>query len=569
MTRPHSPLLAFALAYPLFPALLPAPLPSQEVQEKPRFEVCVLGALHAPWQFRTARFTPGHIRAALRKINADVVGVESNPKWFAAGKFHVVTYEAQGIAVPFARQHGLPVYGIDWMDHDAWATLSAERRPQLVSMLTTAAGYGSLTKAMFGQQKPEQLKQLTDYFFQKDFDFAYMNMIGSDEYAKKSLRGDPESKEFGGRRNRNIAARCEEVMKKHPGKRLVVVIGAGHKAVLDVLFGRMEGVRVLRLDHEIPAPTEKEVEAAWTDDDLAVALGHNLDGERSCFHRELMDVPYVRRLLARFMKAKGREAHAHYFAVRLALITNDLDAAEQSLSAIDKLEKEEEEATNAKLYPFPMEHWRMVYTFPQALCIARAELALARGQRGKAEKLLAGLAKAVRVPALPPKLQVAPEVVKALPLRTGWSTNSRAMEITGTEGPLEATLKKKLHSGLSALVHQVKDLPSDGPLRVAVHVDGSRPSGGFLEVYERTAEGMHTLGRKLFVVGVDRSIATADFKIRHTDRPLFVFVYLDGDAGTKYRLHRAEIQKVSEAEIPASWYPRFLAREYPRTLLAR
>ena len=100
--------------------LLTTLLVQPSLGDQPEFEVLVIGTYHAPTMFRRDSYTPAHIRAALIAAKPDVVAVESHPEWFAKGRFHVVTYEAEGVAVPWARDCGIPVFGVDWKDIEAW-----------------------------------------------------------------------------------------------------------------------------------------------------------------------------------------------------------------------------------------------------------------------------------------------------------------------------------------------------------------------------------------------------------------------------------------------------------------
>ena len=92
-------------------------------QETANFEVLVVGTGHAPTMFLSEASTPAHLRAVLEQAAPDVVAVESHPEWFAHGRYHVVTYEAEGVAVPWARERGVPAYGVDWKDVDDWDRL--------------------------------------------------------------------------------------------------------------------------------------------------------------------------------------------------------------------------------------------------------------------------------------------------------------------------------------------------------------------------------------------------------------------------------------------------------------
>ena len=88
---------------------------SAEAAPKRQETILIIGVEHAPGQFRSEKFSPAHIRATLEAFKPQVVGVESNPEWFAKGQFYRETYEAQHLAVPFARDNKIPVYGIDWI----------------------------------------------------------------------------------------------------------------------------------------------------------------------------------------------------------------------------------------------------------------------------------------------------------------------------------------------------------------------------------------------------------------------------------------------------------------------
>jgi hypothetical protein len=346
--------------------------------DAPRFEVLVLATIHAPWQFRSARFTPAHVRAALAAAHPDVLGVESPPEWFSKGRYHPVTYEAQGIAVPFAKERGIPVVGIDWQDLPAREQREADMEAQQLAMIRRQLASGNpLPLPLYGKLAPEQLRETSALFRSPESDFDLVNGV-------EALAGaDVASPRFGGRRNQEIAARCVAAMDAHPGKRLVVVIGAGHKQVLDALFARMKGVRVLRWGEDVEAPSAEAVERDWTTDDLLAALGHNLDGERSYFHPGLVDLPRMRDLLRLLEERPGTREAAAYFRARIdtaeASLETDAAGRDKRLREAERLSDKLAAADLAgTIYPFPMDHWRMRYTFAQAVRLERARLRSSR-----------------------------------------------------------------------------------------------------------------------------------------------------------------------------------------------
>jgi len=170
-------------------ALLAGPGRADEDAKEPRFEVLVVGTIHAPWLFRSAKFHPGHVRAALEAAKPDVVGVESNPEWFAKGIFHDVTYEAQGIAVPWAKTKGIPVYGIDWMDVQAWESRTDTREKQRAGALRG----GGLSRGAFGMLEGAALERTKAYFDEvaRKGEFRLVNDIGSKTHGEEWL-GAPQ-----------------------------------------------------------------------------------------------------------------------------------------------------------------------------------------------------------------------------------------------------------------------------------------------------------------------------------------------------------------------------------------
>jgi len=358
--------------------------------EPPRFEVLVIAAVHAPWQFRSAKYTPAHVRAALEAAHPDVLGVESPPEWFAKGKYHPVTYEAQGIAVPLAKERKIPVFGIDWQDLPAREQRESDFEAQRLARIRQDLETGRpLALYHFGKLAPKQLAERSACFKSPEFDFDLVNGIGSDACAREALAGqDPSTPGFGGRRNQEIVARCIAAMESSPGKRLVVVIGAGHKPVIDALLARTKGVRVLRWGADLEPPSAEAIERAWTDEDLLAALGHNLDGERSYFHAELVDLPRMRDLLRLLEGRAGMRDQATYFRARIlaaeASLETDAAAKGKDVREAAKLLKGLAAAhPKGTLYPFPMEGWRMQYSFAQAVRLERARL------DGSAEELAA------------------------------------------------------------------------------------------------------------------------------------------------------------------------------------
>ncbi|MHC4163507.1 MAG: hypothetical protein ACYSUM_15370 [Planctomycetota bacterium] len=338
---------------------------------EPGFEVLVLGTHHAPAMFLGDKYTPAHIRATLENARPDVVAVESHPKWFAAGRYHVVTYEAEGVAVPWARANGLPVYGIDEKDVEDWDRRAEQKTISDVTALRSALRSGApLAPSWFA----------TGSGGRADVDWEHIN---SEEYGKSRYRGkSPDDADFAVPRDRVIARNCVQVMRKHPGKRLAVVIGAHHKPFLEILLRKRGGVRVLTLGKDVPYPTEAQVARSWTTQDLLATLGHSLDTGAGAVYR-----PRLKKLLA-MLEKRGEAANAaRYFRARILTIEGKPEAAEKLLGGLRE--------SSAAPYPFPMRSWRMRYSLSEAARIEKARLLIARGEEGRAKPLLESVAAAL------------------------------------------------------------------------------------------------------------------------------------------------------------------------------
>lgn len=558
------------------------------------FEVLVLAAIHAPWQFRSARFTPAHVRAALEAARPDVVAIECPPEWFARGRYHEVTWEAEGVAVPFARARGIPVVPVDWQDLPEREEREAgAERERSVRLRTLLDGGRPLPLAEFGFQPAGTTEALRASFRNPGFDFDLVNGIAPDGTARPAPAEpeDPAGPGSGDRRDREIAARCLRAMAGRPGKRLVVVIGAAHKGPLDALLARVPGVRVLRLGRDVPAPSPEAVDRAWTAEDLLAVLGHNLDGERSFFHPDLVDLPRMRGILERLEALPGTEDAAAYFGVRLLAA----EAASEPDPATRAGRLEECERTLAALaargpsgspYPFPMGHWRMRYSFSQAVRLERARLLLGRGRGAEARALLEAVARERAGE------ETATRVEEDLLRDPGFEAGAPAPSpmqgwyASGPEGawrtaPDEAVKVQGLRSLRMDLLGAVDDgrlqvgqvLGIPAPLRgkawdFSVRLRGEGGARAFLIAY-RWEDG----GRKAVEVGRGERIAPGGAWSRASLRvPLAadaatvgVRCCFSGPAGARLWLDDASPLRAEVEETPSAG---ILAREFPRTLLA-
>jgi hypothetical protein len=357
-------------------------------QQLPLATVHLIGTQHAPGQLLQAAMSPAHVRAALAAIAPDVVCVESAPEWFAAGHFYRETYEANGIALPWARERGLPVYGIDWVGNEnAGHWHERERRARVEQErddLGAAAvdvrrfAYGAVAASQLREARPDPW---CDFARLNGADFAARTVADLD-----ARRDEPGSAQhYVARRNVHIADHVAAAAKAHPGKRLAVVIGAAHVGDLQRLLPA-RGLAV--------ATVPDVARLAVDDDGLAIAdvvamLTHATDsgrGERPAAAR-------CERLLARL----GREAAslrgdlavlAAYVDARQQQLAGEPDAAARGFAQLI-------ESGAAVRFPYRGHDWRLHLTVAQAARLELGRMADLAGNRARAvghyEALLATL----------------------------------------------------------------------------------------------------------------------------------------------------------------------------------
>jgi hypothetical protein len=79
-----------------------------------RTRVVILGVGHST-QLVEERQQPAALRAFFDRVAPDAIGVERAPQEFERGDQYEFTYEIQYLAVPYARERGIPLHPIDWI----------------------------------------------------------------------------------------------------------------------------------------------------------------------------------------------------------------------------------------------------------------------------------------------------------------------------------------------------------------------------------------------------------------------------------------------------------------------
>ena len=352
--------------------------------------VTVIGVQHAPGILRAPLLSPAHVRACLAVLKPEVVCVESAPEWFREGKHYRQTYEARGVAIPWARTRGIPVYGVDWVGNlPIEKDYSARRRREAVraERAVAASPESDIGRYQYGvftgvRGVPPKLR------------FAELN---SEAWGRRwtdrldAEKDDPRSPmNYLHERDGHIVAHIREVVARHPGARIAVVIGAAHKLDLDRRLPA-PGLRVGTLEevarsHDFDDPVG--MDGLLEPEDAAAILAESWDGTAT----SALDTERTARMLGLLARSDDGQVAtwSAYFAARHAMLRGRLQEAWRAFAAVAKSE-------GAQLsFPHRGIRWRTWLTARQAAWLEMGRIDDVTGERERAvssyRRVLADLA---------------------------------------------------------------------------------------------------------------------------------------------------------------------------------
>jgi hypothetical protein len=265
-------------------------------------------------------YTPGHLRALLKKVRPDVVAVEActnvDDPWTTA------PYELAKVTRPWATENKVEIVPIGWNEPNYSVQIGA--------MFNKITGAGKATE--YGQVEQKFQKNLS----QQTMTCARMNddralELWRDYHAKlHELSGEDTPWE---QWNAKIAANLLAVCRKHAGKRIAIVFGGAHAyCFLDRLTAE-PGVRVIDTEDYFPL-TESEVRAATKDFDHLQAM-RLLNYEPGSLAP--MQLTHIEKLLERLNDVEQYQNDYQYFSARLLLHQQKADDALKILSKLSTL----------------------------------------------------------------------------------------------------------------------------------------------------------------------------------------------------------------------------------------
>jgi hypothetical protein len=295
----------------------------------------ILGTEHSP-QLVAESYQPAVFRAFFARVQPQVLCIEQPPGAFVRGDYRYgeYAYERHHIALPWARQRGLPVYPVDWVLPEGddqrlvWGVPDIEAPPFLRT-------WGAVRGFM---RFPKEMLDLELFFAESE---AASRRVAA-WYDRPRQPGERDfSRRLGLYRTFLQAMRVKAVARQHPGETVLVVIGYFHK-------GDIEGVLAGTPDVEIVQPSSfghppaGEIDAEVLPTDLLAILSFNLLGVQAKDGPVNWD--WMERSLRR-LEADAATAETLLLRTRLAVLQSEVDASE-AIRRYEQVRAMQESATS-------------------------------------------------------------------------------------------------------------------------------------------------------------------------------------------------------------------------------
>ncbi len=278
--------------------------------------VVILGVDHSA-QLVGRAYHPGYFRAFFERVRPSALCVERSPDEFARNDYYEFTYEAQYVAVPYARRHGIDVCPVDWLPTQDDLRLAFGRlevaEPPPVRAASGFQGFlamdsSSLRRTLFFADS-EAIRREARAFFD------HVRVPGSRDFPRR----------LDLYRTYMQAMRVQAAARAHPGQVVVVVVGWMHKDDLELVLSKDPLIRIVQPSSFGPI-TEPIADNALTHGDEAAIASFNLLGVQSTLGP--VDLDWVAIVLERLERAFGKTTETRLLRTRYSVLARHIDAAQ-------------------------------------------------------------------------------------------------------------------------------------------------------------------------------------------------------------------------------------------------
>lgn len=219
----------------------------------------------------TRGYSPTELRALLRKIAPDAVGVENFPEWQEAGvQFHPGLSEP-AVAMNWAARAGVRVYGVkNGDDVPGWES----QAQGLASLRDSSSSFRSQT---YLNSLRGNLAGQARMAFEYDESIAWTNSEeGVLRRARDRQRYTEAQQNWMAAQDDTVAQGIIALVRRYRPRRFAVIMGSDHFGPTRTRLQGQPGITVLSTESFLPL-TQPEVHEAWDPFDAVMVLGANLD----------------------------------------------------------------------------------------------------------------------------------------------------------------------------------------------------------------------------------------------------------------------------------------------------
>lgn len=272
-------------------------------------EIVVIAGNHA--LHLTRSYGPTELRALLRKIGPDAVGVENFPEWQETGvAFHPALPEP-AVAASWAASAGAAVYGVKSGDDVPGWQSSAHGLRRFRDSTPVAARVRSYQNGL-----GNAISVYARMAFEDTQSIAWTHSPASvAERAQSRSRYTDQVQRWLRQQDDTLALAILDLVRSHQPRRLAIIMGSDHYGPTRALLSGRPEVVVLSTEPFFPL-TAAELEAAWHPFDATMILGANLDNVVSRAAPHARDQAQTRWQLERLLAYAPDSAPTLYYLAR-------------------------------------------------------------------------------------------------------------------------------------------------------------------------------------------------------------------------------------------------------------
>lgn len=291
---------------------------AQNSQQTPvvKTKIVILGVGHSP-QLVAESYQPAIFRAFFDRVKPDAICIERAPQEFARNDYYEFTYEQQYLTVPYAKEHRIPLYPMDWLpaaeDTSLAFNLSDLERPPFVRRASGFQGFISFTDkadlslglfhAETENDRSKQREFANTLAPQARFDYARrLYLYRTFMQAMRVLRAAGDNR----------------------GRTVLVVIGSLHKNDIEQVLKDEPTVEIVQ-PSSFGHPDAQSAARSVKREDLFAIASFNLLGVQSGTSNVNFD--WMKRIITR-LESEAQTAEVLLLKTRLQVLTKQASAQE-------------------------------------------------------------------------------------------------------------------------------------------------------------------------------------------------------------------------------------------------